>query len=64
MLQDLEIQFVVGENDEYWQRSARKAHKELKETGVNSVLEIVPDGEHVMTELVGAGLMQKLEKLR
>ena len=31
---------------------------------VDSVLEIVPDGEHVMTNLIGEPFIQKLEKLR
>jgi hypothetical protein len=32
--------------------------------GVDSVFEIVPNGEHVMTNLIGAPFIQKLEKLR
>jgi len=63
-LQLVKVQFVVGENDRYWQRSARDAHDLLVAGGVDSVLEIVPNGEHVMTEQIGAGFMQKLEKLR
>ena len=63
-LENVKIQFVVGENDAYWQRSARNAHEKLSAGGVDSVLEIVPDGEHVMTNLVGKGFMQKLEKFR
>ena len=54
----------MGENDTYWQRSGRSAHEKLKAGGVDSVFEIVPDGEHVMTNLVGMGFMEKLEKLR
>ncbi len=63
-LRDVKIQFVVGENDRSWQRSARRAHKELQAGDIDSVLEIVPDAGHVMTDLVGKGFMQKLEKLR
>ncbi len=63
-LQSVKVQFVVGENDPYWQRSARDAHDKLVAGGVDSVFEVVPNGEHVMTELVGSGFMQKLEKLR
>jgi len=36
----------------------------LVETLDDTVLEIVPNGEHVMTDLVGKGFMQKLDKLR
>ncbi len=42
----------------------RDAHDKLVAGGVDSVFEVVPNGEHVMTELVGSGFMQKLEKLR
>jgi hypothetical protein len=63
-LKSVKVQFVVGENDSHWQRSARSAHEKLKLGGVDTVLEIVPNGEHVMTELVGKGFMQKLDKLR
>ena len=63
-LQSVKVQFVVGENDSYWQRSARDAHEKLLAGGVDSVFEIVPNGEHVMTDLIGAGFVQKLEKLR
>jgi hypothetical protein len=63
-LKEVKVQFVVGENDTYWQRSARSAHETLKVGGVDSVFEIVPDGEHVMVELVGQGFVEKLETLR
>ena len=63
-LQEVKVQFVVGENDAYWQRSARSAHEKLKAGGVDSVCEVVPNGEHVMTSLVGDGFVKKLEKLR
>jgi hypothetical protein len=63
-LQSVKVQFVVGENDPYWQQSAREAHDKLVAGGVYSVLEIVPNGEHVMTNLIGEPFIQKLEKLR
>ena len=63
-LQSVKVQFVVGENDRYWQQSAHDAHEKLVAGGVDSVFEVVPNGEHVMTTLVGKGFVQKLEKLR
>jgi dienelactone hydrolase len=63
-LQTVKVQFVVGENDPYWQRSARDAYEKLIAGGVDSVFEIVPNGKHVMTDLIGAPFIQKLEKLR
>jgi len=63
-LQAVKVQFVVGENDRHWQSSARAAHEKLLAGGVDSVFEIVPKGEHVMTNLMGAPFISKLEKLR
>ena len=63
-LKKMKVQFVVGENDPYWQRSARDAHEKLKAAGVATSLEIVPNGEHVMTELIGKGFMQRMERMR
>ncbi len=63
-LKKMKVQFVVGEDDPYWQKSARDANSKLKAAGVNTTLEIISDGKHVMTELIGKGFMQKLEKLR
>jgi len=63
-LQPIKVQFIVGENDPHWQSSARAAHEKLLAGGVDSVFEIVPNGEHVMTELIGAPFISKLEKLR
>ena len=63
-LQAVKVQFVVGENDPYWQRSARDAYEKLLAGGVDTIFEIVPNGEHVMTNLIGEPFIQKLEKLR
>ena len=63
-LKNMKVQFVVGEDDRYWQKSARDANTKLKAAGVNTTLEIIPDGKHVMKELIGKGFMQRLEKLR
>jgi hypothetical protein len=63
-LADVKVQFVVGENDRGWQASARTAHKTLKDGGIDTQLEIVPNAPHVMKGQVGKPFMQKLEKLR
>jgi hypothetical protein len=63
-LQTVKVQFVVGENDPYWQRSARDAYEKLLAGGVDTTFEVVPNGEHVMTNLIGEPFIQKLEKLR
>ncbi len=63
-LEAVRVQFVVGEDDPSWQRSARRSHKKLEEGGVQSTLEIVPDGKHVLTHLIGKGFMMRMENMR
>lgn len=63
-LQSVKVRFIVGENDSHWQGTARAAHEQLLAGGVDSGFEIVPNGEHVMTNLIGAPFINKLEKLR
>jgi hypothetical protein len=63
-LENVKVQFMVGANDRSWQRSAKQAHQQLQDAGVDSQLEVVPDAPHVMVDLIGAPFMQRLEKLR
>ncbi len=63
-LAKVRVQFVVGDQDPYWMRSAKTAHEALSAGGVVSSIEIIPNGEHVMTNLIGKGFMQRMEKMR
>lgn len=63
-LQNVKVQFVVGQNDGSWQRSTKAAYDKYRAGGIDTVYEIVPGAGHVMMELVGKGFVQKLEKLR
>ena len=60
----LNVQFVVGENDIYWQKTAQDSYKRLFDAGVNATIEIVPNGEHVMKNLIGLGFMQRMDAIR
>ena len=63
-LQIVRIQNIVGENDSYWLGYAREFEEAYKAHEVKSILDIVPQGEHVMPQLVGAPFMEKIEALR
>lgn len=63
-LQDVRVQFVVGDRDGYWMRSAKDAYEQLMQGGVTATLEIIPNGEHVMRNLIGRGFMQRMDRLR
>ncbi len=63
-LKGVKIQNIVGENDGYWLRSARDFDKLYKKLGIETTLDIIPNGGHVLKELIGNGFMTKMEKMR
>ncbi len=63
MLMNTKVQFIAGSKDSYWLRESRIAHKKLKGFGVDTTLEIVEDGGHVLRRLIGKGFMARLEML-
>ena len=63
-LKEVRVQFVVGERDTYWMRSAKIAHEKLTKGGVDSRLDIIAGEEHVMRSLIGKGFMEKMERMR
>jgi hypothetical protein len=44
--------------------SARKSHQLLLDIGVNSTIEIIKNGQHVMKPLIGRGFLDKAKWLR
>lgn len=63
-LKGVKVQFVVGDKDTYWMNSAKSRHQLLLELGVESTLEIIKNGRHIMTLLVGKGFLEKATRLR
>ena len=63
-LKGVKVQFVVGDKDQYWMRSAKKSHQLLQELGIKSTIEIIENGEHVMKPLIGKGFLDRAERLR
>lgn len=63
-LKGVQVRFVVGDKDTYWMNAAKDRHTKLLNTGVNSEIEIIKDGRHVLTNLIGEGTLTRMDKLR
>lgn len=63
-LSGVKVNFVVGDKDTYWMNAAKDRHARLLEAGVDSQIEIIKNGRHVLTELIGKGTVEKMNKLR
>lgn len=63
-LKDVKVRFVVGDKDTYWMNAAKDRHAKLIEVGVDSEIEIIKNGRHVLTELIGEGVISRMNKLR
>ena len=63
-LKNIRTQFIVGENDGYWRTASEKTQKELTELGYDSILDIIPNGGHILRDLIGEGFLMKMERMR
>ncbi len=63
-LKGVKVQFVVGDRDTYWMGSAKRSHQILSDIGVESSIEIIKNGQHVMKPLIGKGFLDRAERLR
>ncbi len=63
-LKGVKVQFVVGDKDTYWMNAAKNRHQILQEIGVDSRIEIIKNGPHVMRDLVGKGFLSRADRLR
>lgn len=63
-LKGVKVQFVVGDKDTYWMNSAKRSHQILLELGVESSIEIIKNGKHIMRPLIGKGFLDRVERLR
>ncbi|WP_299111700.1 hypothetical protein [uncultured Winogradskyella sp.] len=63
-LKGVKVQFIVGDKDTYWMNTAKKSHKILQSIEVESSIEIIKNGKHVMEPLIGKGFLDRAERLR
>ena len=63
-LKGVKIQFIVGDRDSYWMRAAKDRHELLISAGVESQIEIIKNGPHVLQDLIGKGFLERAHRLR
>ncbi len=63
LLEDIRVQFIVGEKDQYWRQGSERWHKLMKKAGIDTSLEIVPKGEHVMPEIANEPIFERLNRI-
>lgn len=63
-LRGIRVSFIVGENDAIWRPGVEVAHARLKTLGVESYLEVVPGGSHLLQEMFGGEFAERLDLLR
>ena len=63
-LKGVKVNFIVGENDSYWLDTTKKRYQLLKEIGVDTEVEYIKNGPHVITEIIGEGFLRRSDRLR
>jgi hypothetical protein len=63
-LEGVTVNMIVGENDTAFLDPCRVVHNELRGLGIESYLEVVPGGGHVLEAMFGGELMNRLDALR
>ncbi len=63
-LRGIRILFIAGENDAIWLNESQRAYDRLKALGIDCYLEIVPGGNHLLQEMFGGELAERLEFMR
>ncbi|MCI0451943.1 MAG: hypothetical protein L0Z51_06050 [Candidatus Latescibacteria bacterium] len=63
-LSGVRVLFVVGEEDAIWRPQVEVAHARLHQMGVDSYLEVVPGAGHLLQEMFGGELAERLQMLR
>lgn len=63
-LKGVKVSFVVGDKDRYWMNAATDRHQRLLDAGVDSRIEIIKNGPHVLRQLIGKGTLERMDKLR
>lgn len=63
-LRGIRVLFIVGALDPLWKPSVEIAHSRLQALGVDSYLEVVPGAGHLLQEMFGGELAERLQLLR
>lgn len=63
-LKGVKVSFIVGDRDPYWYQESQAAHRKLQSLGVESYLEVVQGGGHMLQEMWGGEFAERLDNVR
>jgi tetratricopeptide (TPR) repeat protein len=63
-LKGVKVSFIVGDADPYWYQQTQLAYWKLQSMGVETYLEIVRGGGHLLQEMFGGELAERLDNVR
>lgn len=63
-LKGIKVCFVVGDKDPFWYQETQVAHAHLQRLGVETFLEVVPGGGHLLQEMFGGEFAERLNLVR
>jgi Tetratricopeptide repeat len=63
-LKGVKVTFIVGDQDPFWHQETLVAREHLQRLGVETYLEVVPGGGHLLEEMFGGEFAERLNLLR
>jgi hypothetical protein len=63
-LKGMRVSFIAGSTDAIWLNESQRAYARLKPLGVDCYLEVVAGGSHLLQEMFGGELAERLELMR
>lgn len=63
-LKGVRVCFIVGDRDPYWHQQTNIAYYKLQGMGVETYLEVVEGGDHMLREMFGGEFAERLENVR
>jgi tetratricopeptide (TPR) repeat protein len=63
-LKGVKVCFIVGDHDPYWYQQTNAAYMKLKNMGVETYLEVVVGGGHLLQEMFGGEFAERIQNVR
>jgi hypothetical protein len=63
-MKPMKVCFVVGDADPYWYQQSLISYRKLKSLGVDAYIEVVRGGDHLLQEMFGGELAERLSNVR